>query len=126
MVHVPEFNFVLLLHSIPFHFLILMIVCLFCRFQDLFPPQELYSVHPIIEGKTSLCNEWETDESIIQLLSDNTEHFKSAIMTINNILIKIETKYAEKKVWLRDYVEQIARWAVGPNDVAFFFFVCFA
>lgn len=52
------------------------------------------------------------------------DKFEGAAQQINKLLSEVRTSTGVKNTFLRDYVEQISRWAVGPDNTARFIYEC--
>lgn len=64
------------------------------------------------------------DESAASKLVENEEHFVKAAQQVAELLLAVQAERAVKLTFLRDYLEQIVRWAVGPQLVAFYLANC--
>jgi hypothetical protein len=66
----------------------------------------------------------ESGESADALLLRYTDKFRLAAHHVAEMLLAIDADDAIKVVFLRDYVEQLVRWAVGPDYTASFIRSC--
>lgn len=63
-------------------------------------------------------------QSIADLLLESKSNFESIVKTITELLTEIDSIENIKVTFLRDYVEQISRWAVGPDYTGMFINEC--
>ena len=70
------------------------------------------------------ANAVDTTSSFV--LATHKDKFKSAARHLIELLTAVDCDAAVKITFLRDYTEQIARWAVGPDSTARFIFHCLA
>ena len=65
-------------------------------------------------------------EGMEALLKTHEAKFRSAARNVGNMLLRIDADNAIKVTFLRDYMEQLVRWAVGPDYTASFVKSCLA
>jgi len=65
-----------------------------------------------------------TAEAMDALLEVHSAKFSSAAFNVGNMLLRIDADNAIKVTFLRDYFEQLSRWAVGPDYTASFIQKC--
>jgi hypothetical protein len=73
------------------------------------------------EGGTKDKSEAEAADA---LLEENSALFDLATNNIAEMMAAIKAKDAIKNIFLKDYVEQLVRWAVGPQFTAYFIKEC--
>lgn len=88
------------------------------RFQLL--PNNIKYIHTTIEA---LCS-YNNNETENELIKKNMNNFNKAAMKITTMLKSIETTNAVKKIFIKDYIEQIVRWAVGPKFTGQYIYYC--
>jgi hypothetical protein len=71
----------------------------------------------------TLCHNRQ-NETENELLSKNVKNFEKAARKTSGMLKKIETSNAIKRVFVKDYIEQIVRWAVGPKFTGQYIYYC--
>lgn len=63
-------------------------------------------------------------ETMNEMLVTHGAKSRSAAHNVGNMLLRIDADSAIKFTFLRDYVEQLVRWAVGPEYTASFVEKC--
>jgi hypothetical protein len=76
---------------------------------------------------SAICEGYTEDEDGKALLRQHTKKFAKSVNAIWGILSEIPNPPKNVfTLFLRDYAEQVIRWAVGPDQVAEFLFHCLA
>lgn len=106
------------------------------RFRDLYPPSELQHLYSTIPNYLTICDKYsvnddqEGDEDSVYILDKLTESmllFEKASHAVGSIvdsLHEINGSIGIKETFMKDYIEQIIRWAVGPVNTPLYIFKC--
>ena len=63
-------------------------------------------------------------EAFELLKVEKLSNFQDAVSRLGQLFVEVEAETSIKVNFLRDYIEQIVRWAVGPKDTGGFIYKC--
>jgi len=93
----------------------------YSRYRNLFPEERLETQHAVARD---ICA---TDAAAVQTFNSMVDKFDLASANVVNILSNgAIVEDAIKIYFFRDYMEQISRWAVGPERTPLFIYKCLA
>lgn len=91
------------------------------RYSVLYPPDKLSNLRP----SGFVCPRFPKEGSELhKAVQDSSADFSTGAKKITDMLHKVDAHVQLKREFLGDYVEELARWAVGPANVVYFIHDC--